>query len=99
MSEYSPEDYAKATKLNAKLAIGYDAHAVTEAREVAGRLIEYVRSKVADFDEFVQKVERSERFSLHESAQLKKQEKDLKVIYTRAAELLTTAAEAQQRGR
>jgi hypothetical protein len=97
MAEYSPEDYALATKLNAKLATSDDPALVTQARELANRMLEHVRGKVTDYEDFVRRVHISEQFSLTESMQVGKTEKELKQIYLRASGLLETAAEAAAR--
>lgn len=97
MAEYTSEDYVRANKINARLASRYDAQLVSEGKALAAKLLEYVKSKVENYDEFVRKVNQSEEFSLHESKQLGKAEKPLKPIYLRAAGLLETIAEAEQR--
>jgi hypothetical protein len=89
--------YARATRINAKLASRFDANLATEGKQAAQTLLDHVRSEVEDFDEFVARVDRSELFSLHDSAQIDKKQKHLKVLYVRAADLLETIAEAEAR--
>jgi len=97
MAEYSPETYARATKLNAQLATSTDETLIAEARALANGMLEHIRSQVADYEDFVRRVNLSEQFSLTESMQVSKKEKDLKVVYLRAQGLLETAAEAAAR--
>jgi hypothetical protein len=99
MAEYTPDDYAHANRLNAKLATRYEAALVSEARELAGRMLEHVKSKIPDYEAFVERVKLSEQYSLTESRQPEKVEKQMKVIYQRAASLLETAAEAEARSK
>jgi hypothetical protein len=99
MAEYSAEDYAKANRLNAKLASRYDPALAAEARELAAKMIEHVKSKVPDFNGFVERVHLSEQYSLTEARQPEKIEKEMKVIFVRAQTLLETAAEAESRAR
>jgi len=94
MAEYSSEDYALANKLNAKLAVEPDAQTAAQARELANKMLDYVRGEVEDYEDFAQRVERAEKFPLTDAAQPKKAEKALKVIYVRAKTLLETADEA-----
>ncbi len=89
--------YERATKINAKLASRFDANLVTEGKRVASELIEHIRGEVENYDEFVEKVERSEEFSLHDSAQIDKKQKHLKVLYVRAADLLETIKQTEER--
>ncbi|MCK6544685.1 hypothetical protein L6R52_02370 [Myxococcota bacterium] len=93
LSEY----YSKANRLNAKLASSTDANLIREGRQLAQELFAMVKAKVTDFDDFVRRVKISEEYSLTESRQLPKTERDLKVIYLRAASLEEAAAEAEQR--
>ena len=94
MADYSPEDYALANQLNAKLATEPDSQTVAQATELANRMLEYVRGEIEDYDDFVQRVERAEQYCLTDAAQPKKTEKALKVVYLRAKTLLETAEEA-----
>ena len=89
--------YQRATRVNAKLASRFDANLVTEGRQLAQQLLDHVRSSVEDYDDFVRRVDRSEEFILHDSAQIDKKQKDLKVLYTRAADLLETISEIEAR--
>ncbi|MEE2902699.1 MAG: hypothetical protein VYC39_10225 [Myxococcota bacterium] len=92
MAEYSPEDYVLANKLNVKLALEPDSQTASEARGLATKMLDYVREQTEDYDAFVQRVERAEKFPLTDSAQPKKDEKALKVVYLRAKTLLDAAA-------
>lgn len=89
--------YQQATRINAKLASGYDGNLVSQGKRLADELIAHVRGQVDDYDDFVRRVERSEQFSLHESAQVAKGEKELKVLYVRAADLLETIRDVEAR--
>lgn len=91
------EAYTKANQLNVRLATKYDPAMATEARRVAEQLLGYIREQVEDYEDFVQRAERSELFSLHESAQLKKGEVRLKGLYMRATGLLETIKDWEQR--
>lgn len=94
------ELYAKANKLNGKLASGVDAGAIREGKQLAGEMIGYVRAKLgAEFDDFVHRVTLSEEYSLTESRQVAKTEKELKSFYLRAASLLEAADEAETRAK
>ena len=97
MAERSSDPYARATQLNALLATSSDKALITEARDLANGMLTHVRESVADYEEFVRRVHLSERFSLTESLQIARTEKDLKVVYMRACGLLETAAEAAAR--
>jgi hypothetical protein len=99
MAEYSSEDYVRANRLNARLATQYDPALVAEARELANRMIEHVKTKVPDYTAFVERVRISEQFSLTEARQPEKVEKEMKVILVRAQSLLVTAEEAEARAR
>jgi hypothetical protein len=99
MAEYSPEDYALATQLNARLAVSPDPALIGQAKQVAQKLIDHVRGSVDDFDAFVAKVKRGEEYSLTESLQVTKGDKALRVLYLRAADLLENVAEAEARAR
>lgn len=97
---HSPNElYRQATRLNAKLASKHDPALASEGRRVAEALLAHVRSRVEDYEDFVRRVQRSEEFSLHESAQLSKGEKDLRVHYLRAVDLLETIREAEERAK
>ncbi len=98
-SQYSSEDYQRATKLNAALATSADPSLVAEARELAGRMLDHIRGEIEDFEGFVRRVHLSEQFSLTEAMQFKKKEKELKVIYTRAQSLSELAVEASVRAK
>jgi hypothetical protein len=93
------EVHTRANRLNVKIATGTGEALIQEARQVAKQLTDYVRTKVADYDDFVKRVELSEEFSLTESRQVAKIEQQLKVLYLRAASLLEAASEAEARGR
>lgn len=93
------ELYARATRLNAKLASKYDSALAAEGRQVAESILAQLQTQVGDFSEFVRRVERSELFPLHESAQLEKNEQPWKVLYLRAVDLLETIKEAEARRR
>lgn len=96
--ETLPHDlYTQANRLNAKLASVPDGNLVREARDVAKRLLEYVGSKVPDLEDFRRRVALSEQFSLTESRQVPKTERELKVLLLRAETLLETAGEAEVR--
>ena len=97
MAEYSEQDYALANKLNARLATSQDPSLVSEARALANQMIDYVRSQVDDYEDFVRRIHLSEQFSLTDSMQVTKKEKPLKLIYLRASGLAETAAEAAAR--
>ena len=99
MSAYSPEQYVRANKLNAQLATSSEPQPTAEARELAKTMLDYVRDQVDDYEDFVRRIHISEEFSLTESMQLKKAEKELKVVYQRASGLLETVAEAAARGK
>ena len=92
MVEYSPEDYVLANKLNARLAISPDSQTAAEATALANRMLDYVRSEIEDYDDFVKRVEVAEQYCLTDSIQPKKAEKALKVVYMRAKTLLDTIA-------
>jgi hypothetical protein len=94
MAEYSTEDYTLANKLNSKLALAPDAQTAAQARDLANKMLDYVKSQVEDYDDFAQRVERAEQYPLTEAAQPKKDEKALKVIYVRASTLLESANES-----
>ncbi len=89
------EAFQQANQLNARLSSRYNAQEVAEARQLAEALLDYVKTKVADYEEFVRRVERSELFSLHESAQLPKNERPYRPYYLRAVDLLETVLEAE----
>ena len=102
--EAAPQDiisdaYARATRINARLASRYDANLVSEGRELAQKLLDHVRAEASDYDDFVRRVARSEVFSLHDSAQVTKNERQLKVLYVRATDLLETIEDAERRRR
>lgn len=93
------ETYTRANRLNAKLASGTSAELIREGRQVADDLVAHVRARVESFDDFVKRVELSEEFSLTESRQVSKAEKELKIFYLRAASLREAANEAEARAR
>jgi hypothetical protein len=91
------ELYARANKLNAKLASSTDAALISEGRKVGGALVEFVRARVQNFDDFVQRVTIADEFALTESRQLAKNERELQRLYMRGASLLEACDEAEQR--
>lgn len=91
--------YQRATRINAKLASRYDANLASEGKQLAQQLFDHVKGEVDDYDDFVRRVERSEQFILHDSAQVSKKERELKNFYVRAADLLVTIEEAEARRR
>ena len=91
------ELYSRANRLNAKLASKFDNSLASEGRQVAQQLIEHVKSQVSDYDAFVAQVERSEQFSLHDSARVDKKERQFKLYYERAMGLLETIEEGEGR--
>jgi hypothetical protein len=93
------EVYARANRLNAQLASGTSDELIREAREVARQLTEHVKGRVERYEDFVERVASSEEFSLTESRQVAKEERELKVLYLRATSLLEAANEAEERGR
>lgn len=99
MNAYTSDDYRQANRLVAELATGRAPENIRQALALADRMIEHVRSQVEDFADFVRRVENSEEFSLTESRQVAKTEKELKVIYLRAISLRETAQEAEARAR
>ena len=88
--------YSRAARINAKLASSYSGALVTEGKALAEALLAHVKEQVADYEDFVSRVERSEEFSLHDSAQMKKDDKALKTLYLRATGLLETIREAEK---
>lgn len=93
------EVHAEANRLNAKLASSTDSGLIAQARRTAQVLLDHVKSKVADFEDFKRRVDNSEYFSLTEARQVPKTERDLKVLYLRATSLLEAIAEAEERAR
>jgi hypothetical protein len=91
------EIYTRANRLNAQLASGTTEELIREGRDVARQLIAYVKEHVESFDDFVKRVESSEEFSLTESRQVAKTERELKVLYLRATSLAEAANEAEER--
>ncbi len=91
------EAYQRATRINAKLSSRFDANLVSEGKRLAQQLIDHVRENVDDYEDFVRRVERSEQFSLHDSAQVAKTERELKNFYVRAADLLETITDVENR--
>lgn len=89
--------YQRATRINAKLASRFDANLVTEGKRLAQELLDHVRANVDDYDDFERRVERSEQFSLHDSAQVAKTERELKNFYIRAGDLLETIKDVEAR--
>ncbi|MEQ8272338.1 MAG: hypothetical protein RMA76_22515 [Deltaproteobacteria bacterium] len=100
-SETNPisEAYQRATRINAKLASRYDANLASEGKQLAQQLFDHIKAQVEDYDDFVRRVERSEEFSLHDSAKMGKNESELKNFYVRAADLLETITESESRRR
>lgn len=94
-SEASSEDLLRrANQLSVRLADRSPAtETVREAEQIARALLSHVRAEAKDFDDFVRRVERSEEFPLHDSAQVAKTERALKVLYLRAVTLLETVEE------
>ncbi len=93
------EAYQRANQLNARLASKHNSAMVSEGRQVAELLLNHVKSNVEDYDAFVAQVDRSERFSLHDSARVDKKQRDLKLYYERAMGLLETIEESEARRR
>ena len=93
------ELYAEANRINAKLSSRYDAALAAKGRQVANQLLEQVKAGVADMPGFVERVDRSELFSLHESAQVEKTEKQMKLLYVRAMDLLETISQSESRAK
>lgn len=91
------ELHAHANRLNAKLASGTSAELIREGRQVAQQLLDYVKAHVASYDEFARRVALSEEFTLHESRQVPKTEREYRVHYLRAMSLLEAASEAEAR--
>ena len=91
--------YVRANQINARLAKRYDPALASEGRRVAEQLLEHLKENVQDYEDFVRRCERSEVFSLHESAQVEKNEVRFKGLYLRATGLLQTIQEAEQRRR
>ncbi|MCB9653798.1 MAG: hypothetical protein H6729_06680 [Deltaproteobacteria bacterium] len=89
--------YRRGGQVNILLASRYDPSLVEEARTLSTQLMERVKKGVEDFEGFEQRVERSEEFSLHESAQLSKKEKEFRAVYLRGRALLDAIAEAEAR--
>jgi hypothetical protein len=104
MAENEPDPIAqaflRANQINARLASAkYDPALVSEGKRIAEQLLTYVKEQVQDFEDFARRCERSEVFSLHESAQVDKKEVRFKGLYLRATGLLQTIQEAEQRKR
>ncbi|MBK8013843.1 MAG: hypothetical protein IPK13_21145 [Deltaproteobacteria bacterium] len=89
--------YRRGGHVNLQLASRYDESLIEEARTISARLLDRVKANVDDFDDFARRVERSEEFSLHESAQLSKKEKEFRTVYLRGRALLDAIAEAEAR--
>lgn len=97
MTEYSPEDFARANRINARLATDRDSALIQEGKALAEKMLGYVRSKIEKFEDFEKRVQLSEEFPLHESKQMEKEEKALKLVYLRGKTLLETIREAESR--
>jgi hypothetical protein len=93
------DTYAQANRLAVRLASKHDDASLREARQVAEKLIEHVKSNVKSYDDFVARVKVSEEYSLTESRQVPKAEKELRTLYLRAASLLETIEEAEARAK
>jgi hypothetical protein len=92
--------YQRANQLNARLASRYEVGLAAEGKRVADQLLSYMREQLgAEYDAFVARCERSEEFSLHESARVEKEEARMKGLYLRATGLLETIADAEARQR
>lgn len=91
------ELYARANKLSVRLASKSDDALLREAGQLVAGLLEHVRAKVKDFDDFVRRVQLSEEFSLTESKQVPKTEKELRTLYVRAVSLQEAIDEARAR--
>lgn len=93
------EAYARANRLVIRLASKPDEATMREARSTAQVLIDHVKASAKDYDDFVRRVKVSEEFSLTESRQVAKNEKELRTLYLRAASLLDTIDEAEARAK
>lgn len=93
------EAYARANKLAIRVASHHDDAVLRDARQVAQLLLEHVKASVPAYDDFVRRVKVSEEFSLTESRQVPKTEKELRNIYLRGASLLEAIEEAEARAR
>jgi hypothetical protein len=100
----SPQDaihdaYVKANRLAIRLASHHDDAVLREGRQVAQQLLDHVKASVPAYDDFVHRVKMSEEFSLTESRQVPKTEKELRNLYLRGASLLEAIDEAEARAR
>lgn len=93
------EAYARANRLAVRLASKHDEATLREARTTAQILLDYVKANSKDYDDFVRRVKVSEEFSLTESRQVAKTEKELRNLYLRGASLLETIDEAVARAK
>lgn len=93
------EAYARANRLAVRLASRHDEASIREARQTAQVLLDHVKANVKDYDDFVKRVKVSEEYSLTESRQVAKTEKELRNFYLRGASLLETIEEAEARSR
>lgn len=91
------EHYRTANALNVQLIRQDDASIISQAETTAKALIDYVRSKTKDFEDFTRRVQRSDEFSLHDSAQVETSERTLKIYYQRAVSLKEAINEALAR--
>ena len=89
--------FLRANQINTRLSSKYDASLASEGKQVAQQLLDHIKGEVEDYEDFVDKAERSEEFTLHESAQLKKEQKRLKGLYLRATGLLDTIRDSESR--
>ena len=89
--------YAEANKLNASLSSKYDGGKISQGKQIAAQLIEHVKANVEDYKSFVETVERSELFALHDSAQVDKKQRQFKLYYERAVSLLETIEQSESR--
>lgn len=93
------EAYVRANRLAIRLASKPEEATLREARSTAQVLIDHVKANAKDYDDFVRRVNVAEEFSLTESRQVAKNEKELRTLYLRAASLLETIADAEARGK
>lgn len=105
MVEAAPESaiheaYARANRLAIRLASKHDEALLREARQTAQQLLDHVKANIkGDYDDFVRRVKVSEEFSLTESRQVAKTEKELRNHYLRGVSLMETIEEAEARAR
>jgi hypothetical protein len=92
--------YVRANRLAIRLASKYEDAVLREARQTAQQLLDHVKANVkGDYEDFVRRVKVSEEFSLTESRQVAKTEKELRNLYLRGVSLLETIEEAEARAR